>query len=56
MGQIVATCRKLDVRVGNPHVTVRNLERLLHEGYSFLMAAPQRSYGAASAGRELAAC
>jgi len=54
MGQIVATCRKHQVRVGNPHTTAKNYERLLNEGYSFLMAAPQRSYGVIGKAREMA--
>lgn len=45
MRRIVATCRKHNTVVGNPHVTAENYERLLEEGYRFLMSAPQRSYG-----------
>ena len=51
---IVATCHKYKVPVGNPHTTSANLERLLSEGYRFLMAAPQRSYGVVGKGREMA--
>jgi 4-hydroxy-2-oxoheptanedioate aldolase len=54
MGQIVATCHKHGVKVGNPHVTAANYERLLKEGYSFLMSAPQRSYGVIGKAREMA--
>jgi 4-hydroxy-2-oxoheptanedioate aldolase len=54
MGQIVATCHKHKVKVGNPHVTAGNYERLLKEGYSFLMSAPQRSYGVIGKAREMA--
>lgn len=54
MGQIVATCHKHGVKVGNPHVTANNYERLLKEGYSFLMSAPQRSYGVIGKAREMA--
>jgi len=54
MAQIVATCHKHGVKVGNPHVTVNNYERLLKEGYSFLMSAPQRSYGVIGKAREMA--
>ena len=54
MGQIVATCHKHQVKVGNPHVTGSNYERLLQEGYGFLMSAPQRSYGVIGKAREMA--
>jgi 4-hydroxy-2-oxoheptanedioate aldolase len=54
MGQIVATCHKHHVKVGNPHVTAANYERLLKEGYSFLMSAPQRSYGVIGKARDMA--
>ncbi len=54
MAQIVATCHKHKVKVGNPHVTAGNHERLLQEGYSFLMSAPQRSYGVVGKAREMA--
>ncbi|MES2258755.1 MAG: aldolase/citrate lyase family protein [Pseudomonadota bacterium] len=54
MAQIVATCHKHSVKVGNPHTTAGNYERLLKEGYSFLMTAPQRSYGVIGKVREMA--
>ena len=54
MAQIVATCHKHQVKVGNPHVTGSNYERLLKEGYGFLMSAPQRSYGVIGKAREMA--
>lgn len=54
MRQIVETCKKHHVVVGNPHTTAKNLERLLGEGYRFLMSAPSRSYGVVGKGRELA--
>ncbi|MBB6255256.1 HpcH/HpaI aldolase family protein [Nitrospirillum iridis] len=54
MAKIVATCRKRNVAVGHPHVTAKNVERLLGEGYRFLMSAPQRSYGVVGQGREIA--
>jgi len=54
MRQIVETCHKHKVVVGNPHVTAKNYQRLLEEGYRFLMSAPQRSYGVVGAAREMA--
>jgi 4-hydroxy-2-oxoheptanedioate aldolase len=54
MRRIVAICHKHKVVVGNPHTTAQNVERLLGEGYKFLMAAPSRSYGVVGQGREMA--
>jgi len=54
MAQIVATCKECSVPVGHPHVDSNNVERILKEGYSFLMAAPTRSYAALEKCRQLA--
>ncbi len=54
MRRIVETCHKHKVVVGNPHTGAKNVERLLDEGYKFLMSAPTRSYGVVGQGRELA--
>ena len=45
MAQIVATCKEAGVIVGHPHVEAGNAERIIKEGYRFLMCAPVRSYG-----------
>lgn len=54
MRRIAETCHKHKVVVGNPHVGAKNVERLINEGYRFLMSAPSRSYGVVGQGRELA--
>ncbi len=54
MKKIVETCHKHNVPVGNPHTNAKNVERLINEGYRFLMSAPSRSYGVIGQGRELA--
>ncbi len=54
MAKIVASCKKHNVVVGHPHVTTANLERLIAEGYRFLMSAPSRSYGVVGKAQELA--
>jgi 4-hydroxy-2-oxoheptanedioate aldolase len=44
MKRIVDTCKKHNVVVGHPHVETGNAERIIKEGYRFLMCAPTRSY------------
>jgi 4-hydroxy-2-oxoheptanedioate aldolase len=51
--QVVMTCKEHNVPVGHPHVDSSNIERILSEGYSFLLAAPTRSYAALDKGRLL---
>jgi len=55
MSQIVRTCKDHDVAVGHPHVTGKNLETVLAQGYRFLMSAPMRSYAVIEKGRTVAA-
>jgi len=45
MKRIVDTCKKHNVVVGHPHVEAHNVERVVSEGYRFLMCAPVQSYG-----------
>jgi 4-hydroxy-2-oxoheptanedioate aldolase len=45
MKRIVDTCKKHNVVVGHPHVETGNAERIVKEGYRFLMMAPVQSYG-----------
>ncbi len=54
MAQILRTCKEHNVPVGHPHVDANNVERILSEGYRFLMAAPTRSFAALDKGRQLA--
>ena len=54
MAKVVNTCKKHNVPVGHPHVDSNNVERILNEGYRFLMAAPVRSYAALDKGLKLA--
>jgi 4-hydroxy-2-oxoheptanedioate aldolase len=54
MAEVVATCKAHNVPVGHPHVDAQNVERILSEGYRFLMAAPTRSYAGLDKGRQLA--
>jgi len=54
MAQVVATCKEFNVPVGHPHVDAGNAERILKEGYRFLMCAPTRSYAGLEKARQLA--
>jgi 4-hydroxy-2-oxoheptanedioate aldolase len=51
--RIADTCRKHNVVVGNPHTTAKNVDRLVSEGYRFLMSAPTRSYGLVGKAKEM---
>jgi len=54
MARVVDSCKKNNVPVGHPHVDGNNVERILNEGYRFLMAAPVRTYAALDKGLKLA--
>ena len=53
MARVVKTCKEHNVVVGHPHVDSNNVERIVAEGYRFLMAAPVRSYAALDKGLKL---
>ncbi|MDB5651185.1 MAG: HpcH/HpaI aldolase [Hyphomicrobiales bacterium] len=53
MAQVVATCKKHNVIVGHPHVSGANAERVLSEGYRYLMCAAPRSYSTLDNTRKL---
>jgi 4-hydroxy-2-oxoheptanedioate aldolase len=54
MARVVKTCKECNVPVGHPHVDSKNVERVLSEGYRFLMPAPVRTYAALDTGLKLA--
>ena len=53
MAHIVETCNKYNIPVGHPHVTAANVEKLIAQGYRFLMSAPVRTFEAVHKGKEL---
>ena len=53
MAKVLEVARKHDVRVGHPHMTRANAQRLIDEGYQFLMSAPARSYSVLELAREI---
>lgn len=53
MADIVNTCKQNNVAVGHPHVTAGNVEKVLEQGYTFLMSAAVRSTPGLDKGLEL---
>jgi 4-hydroxy-2-oxoheptanedioate aldolase len=53
MAQIVETCKKHNVPVGHPHVDASNVERILKQGYRFLMPGPTRGFAGLEKGLQL---
>jgi 4-hydroxy-2-oxoheptanedioate aldolase len=54
MAQIVDTCKQHNVIVGHPHVEQSNAERVIKEGYRFLMCTAPRSFATLEKARGLA--
>jgi 4-hydroxy-2-oxoheptanedioate aldolase len=54
MAQVVATCKKHNVVVGHPHVEASNAQRIIQEGYRYLMCAAPRSFATLEKARGLA--
>lgn len=54
MAEIVAICKQRGVVVGHPHVTPANAERVIGEGFRYLMCAAPRSFADVRAVRTLA--
>src|SRR5207247_10422890 len=53
MTAIRRICKEHDVPCGHPHVDAGNAQRVVDEGYRFLVAAPVRSYAGLEACRRL---
>jgi 4-hydroxy-2-oxoheptanedioate aldolase len=53
MAKVVDTCKKHNVIVGHPHVSGANAERVISEGYRYLMCAAPRSYSTLDNSRKL---
>jgi 4-hydroxy-2-oxoheptanedioate aldolase len=54
IADILAICQDAGVPCGHPHVNEKNVERVLEQGFQWLMPAPVRSFSALERGRELA--
>ena len=53
MLKIVTACEQHNVPVGHPHVTSKNVDGVVAEGYRWLVSAAMRSYGALEKARTL---
>ena len=53
MAKVVDTCKRHNVIVGHPHLSGSNAERVIGEGYRFLMCAAPRSYNTLENSRKL---
>ena len=54
MKDLVDICKAHNVPVGHPHVDADNVERVLSEGYTWLMPSPVTSHPGLAKGRQLA--
>jgi 4-hydroxy-2-oxoheptanedioate aldolase len=54
MAKIVETCKANNVPVGHPHVNEGNVESVLAQGFSLLLSAPVKTYGAIGKSQEMA--
>ena len=53
MDTILRTCQAAGIPCGHPHVDTANVERVVQQGYRFMMAAPTRTYPALTEARRL---
>jgi len=54
INEILTICKEHKVPCGHPHVDSKNVESLIAQGYRWLMAAPEQSFGALALGRKTA--
>lgn len=52
--EVLAICKEEGVPCGHPHVDANNVERILDQGFRWLMATPERSFNALQLGRKAA--
>ncbi len=53
MAEVVKICKDNKVVVGHPHANPGNMQRIMDEGYRFIMSGPTRSYAGLEKGLEL---
>ena len=54
IGEILSICKDAGVPCGHPHVDAKNVERVLEQGFRWLMASPERSFNALQLGKKAA--
>jgi 4-hydroxy-2-oxoheptanedioate aldolase len=54
IAEILSICKAAGVVCGHPHVDASNVERILDQGFRWLMASPERSFNALQVGRKAA--
>ena len=54
IAEIVAVCNDHNVIVGHPHANANNMQRLIDEGFRFIMSSSTRSDAGLEKGLELA--
>ena len=53
INEILAICKQYNVPCGHPHVDTKNVEKLIEQGFRWLMPGPVATYGALETGRRL---
>ncbi len=53
IAEVVAVCTEHDVIVGHPHANAGNMQRILDEGFRFVMSGPTRNFSGLEKGLEL---
>ena len=53
MDTILRICQDANIPCGHPHVDTSNVERVVQQGYRFMMAAPTRTYPTLNEARRL---
>ncbi|HEX8966512.1 MAG TPA: aldolase/citrate lyase family protein [Chloroflexota bacterium] len=54
IAEILSICKDAGVVCGHPHVDAGNVERILEQGFRWLMASPERTFNALQLGRKAA--
>lgn len=54
MDEVLSVCKQYNVACGHPHVDAQNVDRVLEQGFRWLMALPTQSFAALDKGRKAA--
>ena len=53
INEILAICKQYNVPCGHPHVDTKNVEKLIEQGFRWLMPGPVATYAALETGRRV---